>query len=104
MAIVVTHTCDRCGHAQHAFHSGGGDGPRVMRDIRLIVSQGSSAGNSVYDDRFNALWCQECIDETGVARRLKPGQKQSEATPDPEPTFEERLRELIREEVANAQS
>lgn len=100
MAIVVTHTCDRCGHAQNAdMHSKEPD-RRRMRLICIAIS-----GNEHQDFGYNAthhkaLWCDECMVKTGIIRLSK----QPEVPQPPQPSFEDMLREFIREEVANAQS
>ena len=92
--IVTTYTCDKCSHSQETYEQ--------MWDIGIMVNH---RANPTSYGRFNAtakqaLWCRKCIIELG----LLPAKKGDEPTPEPTPTFEDMIREIIQEEIESSQA
>lgn len=87
MGITTTYECDKCGHEQ--------DTDEQMWGIGIVVTYPGKPGN--YFSREHKLWCRKCAEELGQLKRL-PERKDK---PVPELTFEDKLREIIREEIEN---
>ena len=107
MGIVTTHTCDRCGHTQDQFGIVDKNGWRKMRTIRLIAYHNPVGDNMAYyrppnyeDSQHQVLWCEACCVEVGIVRVVKRGAQPPSL---PETPLEDMLREIIREEISNAQ-
>ena len=98
--IVTTYTCDKCGHAQNKNDQ--------MWDIGVVIGHHASIYGrdrtpaSIYGrDRTPnpvQLWCRDCIEELGL---LPPGggAKDAPPLPDPPPTLEDMIREIVRQET-----
>lgn len=99
MAIVTTHTCDRCGHSQDAYIGSKEPDRRTMRLICIAISRNEHQDFTYNAGHHKALWCDQCLIDTGIIRLSK----QPENPQPPEPSFEDKLREFIREEISNAQ-
>ena len=85
--IVTTYTCDKCKKTQA--------NSKQMWWIRIIVD--TSEHSSTSYARIKRYWCRDCCNEFNLV--TDPPQTVPAA---PQPTFEETLRELIREEISNA--
>lgn len=88
--IVTTYTCDRCGHSQTTKDN--------MWEIKLNFN---NLGASVYGVHgYNKLWCKACCQL--FPQLLMETPKNPEPSTPPPPTLEDLLRDLIKEEIANA--
>lgn len=100
MGIVTIHTCDKCGFAQPSENGGKAPDRRTMHNINITVYDGPiymSAGNTKV--HYAALWCEKCLLERHIT---KPYRRRDDPEPPPTPSFEDMLREIIREEISNA--
>jgi len=93
--IVTTYTCDKCSHAQEKSEQ--------MWDIGILVREPNSTKyTSSYSQNPKSmqLWCRACVVKLG----LLPSKKDDPPKPDPIPTFEEMIREIIQEEIEGSQA
>lgn len=99
----IIEVCDKCGTKVETAYSPTGSAQREEGPAMFVVGVGfrdTHEGLSCYDGRRNpedfvkqrALWCQNCL----IAMGLKIPPRNHEPKPDP-PSFEELLRELVRE-------
>jgi hypothetical protein len=93
MSIVVTYTCDRCGHQQ--------TDDTQMWHIGLKVEHLPKPAKFDYWELDAApMWCRECVDSLQLLG-FRP--KQIKENPPPvEITLEEKIREVMREEIEAA--
>ena len=92
MGITTTYTCDKCGHSQPTSDQ--------MWIILVVVNRWTSAPvtiASAYTHRKN-LWCRKCIEAFGLLP--PPRNEKNEHVITPPPTFEEMVRDIVREELA----
>lgn len=89
MGKTTTYTCDRpgCGHEQ--------DNGNQMWHIGITISE-LTTPMSLEHPRKKELWCRECIERLGLLPQPK-GEEPHQ--PPPPETFEDKIRELIREEL-----
>ena len=86
--IVTTYTCDRCGHTQ-------GDSDQ-MWNIGIFVTHNHYYVSASQSPHKSVLWCRRCAEEFHMLPTKDPVIKESVA-----PTFEDILREIIREEIGD---
>lgn len=87
--IVTTYTCDKCGHEQEE--------PEQMWEIGIVArEQTIKHSNYINTPRECALWCHSCVVKFGLLPRPKDTSK-----PNPIPTFEDIIREIIQEEIVD---
>lgn len=95
MAVTVTYSCDRCEHSQTNPEQ-----PRMMRSVIFGFA------NSLHDTtlsqythtKHQKMWCDSCLKEVGLIEKPKKEQTAVYVAP----TFEEMLREIMREEIQEA--
>lgn len=86
--IVTTYTCDKCGKTQTE--------PKQMWELGIVArEQTAHFGRWVGTPKESALWCRSCVVKLG----LLPSTENDPPKPTPTPTFEDMLREIIREEM-----
>ena len=85
MSVVITYTCDRCGHTQN-------NSDQMWRTGVFIGHINYPVG-----EQNAAIWCRKCIESVGLLPPNPP--LVTEATQPKKPTLEELIRELIREEL-----
>lgn len=93
MAIKTTWTCDRCGHVQEE--------PNQMWDVAVFVHHVDETYNhavSRSDLEGGALWCRSCCDKFHLIGEPQPEKDQPSP---PEITLEDKIREIMREEIAS---
>ena len=82
--ITTTYSCDHCKKTQ--------DNAAQMWWIKLSCSSSQYSTDSYL--RKEELWCRECCDKYNLV--IDPPKS---GPPSPQPTFEDTLREIIREEI-----
>ncbi len=92
---TITRTCDRCGATVQKAEE--------LYVIKLTASGGhySYVDHKMYEQsafQSGREWCIDCLVGTGFFYRKDPEIKQ----PDPLPTLEEMIREIIRSEIPAA--
>ena len=91
---TVTYKCDRCGRE---WTAGSKNAPQLW-SVGLRYGPGESISLSypgtAYKDQH---WCRSCMEQVGI---FMPDPQESAPTVPP-PTFEDIVREMITEEVAN---
>lgn len=89
MAVKTTYTCDLCGHTQ--------DDSNQMWWVGVSIDQNRHTSQRYA--KMDQLWCRACA----LKRHLLPfsDEKQKAKAPPP-PTLEDLVREIVREEVADA--
>lgn len=90
--IIITYTCDKCGHSQHNEDQ--------MWNVGIAIDHrgyDGYRGSDWQSKKFQAqqLWCRKCIENIGLVTP-KPQPKEYVA---PNLTFEDMLRAIVREEV-----
>lgn len=89
MAYTTTFTCDRCGTQAV-------DDQKFLSEVGITLPElYSSYGGTVRV--ATASWCSSCITAMGLQHP-----KKTEVAPAPKPSFEDAIREIIREEVSQA--
>ena len=83
--IVTTYTCDRCNHQQTTYDQ--------MWEVKIDVQHLNSHTRL---SQQHQLWCRKCLTEVGL---LIPARDPAKTEPPPQPSFEDMLREIIREEI-----
>lgn len=92
-------TCDRCG--EKADIEGGG--PRTWLLAALLSSTPiPTSGYQCVTKRYDAEWCDKCARLSGLLP-LTPELTEAESPPPPEPTLEDLIRQIVREELPDAQ-
>lgn len=87
--IVTTYTCDKCGHSQN-------DDAQMWNIAVDLWTRGVPRSRSSYPPDSAELWCRKCV--VGVLGKLSSG-PDGPPKPDPLPTLEDMIREIIREEI-----
>jgi hypothetical protein len=92
MATITVNTCDRCGIDDHG------------QEVQFwSVGYGLTHGFSshITANSANRTWCRRCCIETGilVVKEESRAKELKTETPPAPLTFEEMLREIIREEI-----
>ena len=87
--IATRYTCDKCGHHQTTNDQ--------MWGIAVVITHGIPVPN--YGPRLtpqaDGLWCRKCIESIGLlCAAPKPDEK-----PEPAPTLEDMIREIVANEV-----
>ncbi len=82
--IVTTYTCDKCGHSQTT----------KKQMWTLTINLGIDKCPYLY---HSALWCRNCV--VGVLGDLPQASKTDTPPPPEPPTFEEKIREIVQEEI-----
>lgn len=91
--ITTTYSCDRCGHSQPDSEQMWSLG--IMLEHRQFTPYWAGKAAAV-----QVLWCRKCVESICLlkaamgAREAKPAH-----VPETPPTFEEMIREIVREEV-----
>lgn len=86
--IVTTYTCDKCGREQTES--------KQMWEIGISARESTIKFNKwVATPKESVLWCRSCVVKLG----LLPSAENDPPKPVPTPTFEDMLREIIREEM-----
>lgn len=93
MASETTYTCDRCKGQMI-----GGNFDHFLEKVGVHV--GKQYGGSPSFAR-SADWCRPCLIAMGL-RKPADHIKDDPPAPDPVPTFEDVLREIVREEIESA--
>ena len=88
MATSVTCTCDLCG----ATWAKGDEGKQLWR---MTVGIALSAGSSHFQQRKEADWCRDCAVKHGFLPQVKTDPPRIE----PEPTIQDLVRAIVREEL-----
>jgi hypothetical protein len=93
MSVTTTYKCDRCSTEQAT--------PEQFWKLRVELRSYKPFGN--FDSSFaakEAQWCRKCVETVHLAA---PYQHVEDKEPvPPAPTFEEMLREIVREEIQTA--
>ena len=89
--IVTTYTCDKCGHEQI--------GSDQMWNIGISVTVYSRTPQYSHsrEPLKGELWCRPCVVKLGLLPTSEAVNDPPQ--PDPVPTFEEMIREIIKEEI-----
>ncbi len=90
MGITKTYTCDKCDHSQRESTQMQFVGVHI-NSINLRPSISSLA-------RIEKLWCRKCVEAFGFLPA--PKDKKNEHVITPPPTFEDIVRRIIDEELA----
>lgn len=90
MAIKNIFICDRCGKDQ--------EGGQQMWHVGAFIESYTYGSKEISKPRDSQLWCRACCVKTGFIFRDKP-ENDGSVSPIPEPTLEQKLRELIGEIV-----
>lgn len=85
MAIKTTWTCDRCGHTQ--------DNDDQMWNVGIAVN---AVRVPLSVNQHKQLWCRKCVVGIGL---LPPATISKGVEPPAAPTFDDLLRDIIREEI-----
>jgi hypothetical protein len=93
MSIVVTYTCDRCGHQQT-------DDTQMWRIGLKVEHLPKPAKFDYWELNAAPMWCRECVDQLQLLGFKPNSTKEIPATV--EITLEEKIREIIREEIEAA--
>ena len=95
--IVTTYTCDNCGHSQTTRE-------QMWRwKIQLCSEEPPMYGHSNYPvGEREALWCRGCVEKVGLL--ASAADKEPEDVKAREPSFEELLRAIVRDELQNSQT
>jgi len=88
MAYTTKFTCDRCGTSAV-------DDQKFLFKVGITLPEEYSSYSSRQEVK-NADWCRQCL----VACGLKFSQK-AESAPEVKPTFEDIIRDIVREEIQN---
>lgn len=88
--IVTTYSCDRCGSVV--------SGRDEITTVKIVV-QLSWPTTSGWE-RAKRDFCQKCMKELGLHNDTPPNPAKDNEPP--KPTFEDKLREIIREEISEA--
>ena len=88
--IVTTYTCDKCGAAK--------DNADNMWKIGIVV-ESPDYRTARQDVRNEQLWCRSCV--VSKLGTLAPT-KDTPPQPDPLPTLEDMIREIVREEIGES--
>ena len=91
MAVETAYVCDRCGKRQ--------DTDDQMWVVAVQVSHHGYRHDSSPWKSDARLWCRECVDQMHVLG--VPSAEKAAKLP-PAPTFEDLLREVVRDEIAGA--
>jgi len=85
--IVTTYTCDKCGHEQTDTN--------LMWEVGVGIRRSQKGGGDTPVAR--ELWGQACV--VKVLGALPHDPRTGEERPDPRPTLDDMVREIIREET-----
>jgi len=104
LQTTTVHECDHCGHMETVnaedsvtTQQGGGHGTdRQFWRVQLVMDFGSRSQYGAHVGA-SAYWCRKCCEKFGLSGSNRKDPEQ----PAP-PTFDEILREMIREEVESA--
>lgn len=98
MSIVTTYKCDRCGAEQ--------DTPKQMWEVAILTQHLESLNPKLSNQRHfrflprgTPIWCRKCIDAVGLLDGWTPP---TETPASPEPTLEDKVREIMRDEIQAA--
>lgn len=100
-----TFTCDRCKHAQ-ARDRKFGDADRWMKTIDVVMRDGYTTSGAIrsadHGTTFvkTVIWCDQCCAEMGIGDLHSLSPRVPDAPP--QPTIEDMLREIMREEIGSA--
>ena len=102
MSCKTIYKCDRCDHEQEVLDSSyethGRKEGRQFWTIRLSYKGGIHSNASGYHSKdLTAHWCRTCMAEMGMLE--VNDEKEKVPQPDPAPTLEDFLREIVREEI-----
>ena len=94
MAKNVSYTCDRCNHTQ--------DTEEQMWETGVLLRHtGSRQHYSInFTPQFEQLWCRKCVESIGLLAPPKSERKE----PIPSPTLEDMIRDIVSEEISNAEN
>ena len=90
--IVTTYTCDKCGSVRTEAKN--------MWDVGIVARELPKLGSFskfLPTPRKQGLWCRACMVKAGIL----PSVTNDPSKPDPVPTFEDIIREIIQEELKN---
>lgn len=94
MGITTEYKCDKCGHTQ--------ENPKEMWEVaitrRALDAPSMNAG--LTRQPLSQMWCRACMELVHILPPTGDRIKLKELPP--EPTLEELVREIVREEIANA--
>lgn len=85
MAVEIKYVCDKCGHTQAT------DDQMWSIGIAIVWARGTLSDSNLNKKQ---LWCRACIEKLGLLPPKPPAVK-----PDPAPTLEDMIREIVREEI-----
>jgi len=89
--ITVMQKCDLCGFEQNKIAKDA----RQMWEIEITVRHHECRSPSTIK---SVDWCRNCVEKYG----LLPNRTEGVKVKTPEPSFEDMVREIVREEVAQA--
>lgn len=93
MPIVTKFVCDRCAASQ--------DDGEQMWDVGITFRHnGGTRYMGSHDVRHKCLWCRKCCEEVGL---LGPYIIRPEMTETPEPTIEDMIRAIVRNEKESSE-
>ena len=95
MPIITAYVCDRCGHSQPSDHQ------MWQVGIACHATRTSGYSSSLDYKAFQAtrMWCRGCCEAVGV---LPPHAPRKAETATAQPSFEDIVRDMIREEIEAA--
>lgn len=87
MTVITTYVCDKCAYSEPK--------PSGYFEVSIGVKQ-SIGGYAAPQTKRTSLWCRSCVVKAGLTT---PTMK--ERAPDPEPTIEDLVREIVQSEIGN---
>lgn len=91
MTVTITYRCDKCSAEQHT--------PEQFWIIQVYVQPLQGSHHSA-NKNAEQQWCRKCVESVHLLPQRQHKDPPVEL-PEP-PTFEELLREIVREEIAEA--
>ena len=95
MSIITTYKCDRCGCEQ--------DTNQQMWEVAILVQYLDENARIKREfkwlPRGTPIWCRTCCDVVGLIGQWKPLEAEPQTVA---PTLEDKIREIMREEIEAA--
>lgn len=91
MAIEMIYICDRCDKKQSSSEQ--------MWHVGAYIESYTYGSAEISKPKDSQLWCRACCVKTGFIFRDKP-EPDGSVSPVPEPTLEQKLRQIIGQIVA----
>ena len=92
MSIRTTYTCDRCNHSQPTNEQ--------IWNVAVSVWHDGHSEPKLYElHPKSEMWCRKCVEELGI---LQPYKLPAPHVPETEPSLEDQIREIVRDELQAA--